>query len=71
MTPRRCIHSRCEAVRKPALEELKLRLSEIQIKINQCTHWGLSKETEKTVTTELEAQKIDIKMQMHKLINEM
>lgn len=61
----------CNTSEKSTLDSLRDKLWEIQKKINQCSYWGLSEKTQKTVITELEAQKIEIKMQMHQLINEM
>ncbi len=61
----------CNISLNPTLETLKEKLWGIQVSINQCTCWGLSEETEKSVITELEAQKIEIKMQMHELINKL
>lgn len=61
----------CYIIPKPSLVDLKEKLTEINAHICSAKHWGLSEETTAKVMTELETQKIEIKMQMIELINQL
>lgn len=65
------IHSCGIVTDKPTLSSLKEKLTDIDARICSCSHWGLSYQTTETVITELKALKVEIKMQMYELIDQL
>ena len=51
------------------LQELEDKVFEVTKKQNQITHWGLSPEVEALAIKELEAQKAEFKVLMHKKVD--
>lgn len=57
--------------KKRTLEDLQREIFDIQGKQNQVQYWGLSKEVEFKVISELQIQKAEIFKEMHEMVDKL